>query len=113
MKKLLSLLGCLIIIPITSSIGLLFLGSLIENLLSPTDHIHYECVCDESPTLSTLQAIILGVIFFVIIETGLHFILQSLKLSPKERTVAFIILFIANALACVMAIDILSSPISG
>lgn len=106
---LLSLIGCLIIIPITS-IGLLCLGSLIESLFSPTEHIHYECVCDEPPILSTQQAIILGVIFFAIIMAGLHFILQSLKLSPKERSVAFIMLLIANALACIIAIDILVTP---
>lgn len=113
MKKILLLIASLITSPIISFIGIITIGTLIGNAINPTNHNHYECVCDQPPTISTLQAIISRVIFFAIIETGLHFILQSLKLSPKERTVAFIILFIANTLACIIAIDILSSPISG
>lgn len=113
MKKIISFTASLIITPLLSFIGILIVGALIGNVISPGIHHYYECICDEHPALSEPQAYMVGGILFALIMTGIYFVIRAMKLSKPQSGIALATLSIVNALACLMAVQSLTTTISG
>ena len=85
-------------------------GTFFGIMLHSSDKHHYECACDQGPTLTILEGHILGVIYLAIILFGLNYILRKLKFDLIERIVALIILFLSNLYICYLVGSLLCSP---
>ncbi len=106
------LLGVLIIGSILISFfGVLLIGSYIGEMFNPiTTHA---CVCDEPPTLSDSQSLIIGGFYTTVLMAGLYYVLSSFDLTRIMRKILLLILFLINGTFCIIALDILSSEVSG
>lgn len=89
-----------------------FSGSFIGEMINPTV-MHYECVCDNHPVITELQAVIIGVAYMCCFYIALYRILSSLKLSSYKRIVWLMVLLLLNGASCFIALDILSTQVSG
>ena len=85
-----------------------------SNATPPTHkHNYYSCACDELPTMTELEATIVGVIFMIGLMIGLFYILRQLKFSKSERIIALIILLFANLYVASTIREILSTQVTG
>ncbi len=92
----------------------LLLGCLVGRILHPSTHEHeYACACDEPPTMTELEATIVGVIFMIGLMIGLFYILRQLKFSKSERIIALIILLFSNLYVASTIREILYIQVSG
>ena len=100
---------------IATIMGYLLLGCLVGRMLHPPTHKHnyYSCACDELPTMTELEATIVGVIFTIGLMIGLFYILRQLKFSKSERIIALIILLFANLYVASTIREILSTQVTG
>lgn len=89
-----------------------FSGLYMSEILNPTA-IHYGCACDASPILTKFQANIMCGTYLICLSVALFRILRLLGLSKYRRWIWFIVLFIFNGTSCFIAMDILSTEVSG
>lgn len=90
----------------------LFIGTFIGEKINPTLY-YYECACDCPPVLTEFQALIFGSTYMILISIVLYYIMKSLDISGCKRVVWCIILLILNGTSCFIAMDILSTEVSG
>ncbi len=89
-----------------------FSGLYMSEILNPTA-IHYGCACDASPILTKFQANIMCGIYLICLSGVMYHILRFLGLSKYGCWIWFIVLFILNGTSCFIAMDILSTEVSG
>lgn len=89
-----------------------FSGLYMSEVFNPTK-IHYGCACDASPILSKFQANIACGTYFIYLSVALYHILRLLGLSKYRLWIWLIVLFIFNGTSCFIAMDILSTEVSG
>lgn len=89
-----------------------FSGSFIGEMINPTA-MHYGCVCDNHPVLTGFQAVIIGVTYMCCLSIVLYRILCSLKLAIYKRIVWLMVLLLLNGASCFIALEILSTQVSG
>ncbi len=97
---------------IISFFGVLLIGSYIGNMLNPTTTYH-ECVCDDPPVLSVQQAFIVGIVYICTLMKVLYHVLNSFGLTNGKRKILLLVLFILNGTFSMIALDILSTEVSG
>lgn len=90
----------------------LFIGTFIGEKVNPTLH-HYECTCDCPPVLTEFQALILATTYMILLSIVLYYFLRSLDLSRCKRRIWWIVLFLLNGTSCFIAMNILSTEVSG
>lgn len=96
-----------------SLLATLHAGSLVGNILNPSNHTHYECVCDQPPMLTKSQAIIMGVFFFAIIISCLNYMIKKMCLSKCLYIIIMILLSVINGIVIAAGVNILYTPVSG
>ena len=90
----------------------LFIGTFIGEVVNPTFH-HYECACDCPSVLTEFQALILATTYMILLSIVLYYFLRSLDLSRCKRRIWWIVLFLLNGTSCFIAMNILSTEVSG
>lgn len=111
-----NLLIIMVMLVLWSVLGSLFIpyyiGLYMSEILNPTA-MHYECACDASPILTKFQANITCGAYLICISGVMYYILRFWGLSKYSRWIWFIVLFILNGTSCFIAMDILSTEVSG
>lgn len=97
-------------------LGVLLTGFVISLILElPIKHEHnfYACSCDANPTLTEMQAIIVAVFVAISMMLILYYISKTLKFCHIERMVMLLLYIAMNIIALHMAIDFLSTQVTG
>lgn len=76
-------------------------------------HKHYICECQRDPILTEPQAIIVGIVFFIIMMIGTFFITRNLNVSKWERLIVLVILALIDYKECSVATFLLYAQVSG
>lgn len=91
---------CILVTPILSFLIYGNSGALLGGFLNPHEHSHYECACDIPPILSVAEASVVGAIYFVILMTGIYFLLKRNNIDKKVLWLTLSATAITNFLAC-------------
>lgn len=94
---------CILATPILSFLLYGFGGTLLGGFLNPHEHSHYECACDIPPILSVAEASVLGAIYFVILMTGIYFLLKKYIIDNKVLWLTLLATAFTNFCACYFA----------
>lgn len=80
----------------------LLIGTLVGGVLNPLPHEHdyYICQCVMPPIMSKTQAIVLGLIYFILLMIGFYYLLRKMNLSKRVLNIAWVILFLVNLFSC-------------
>lgn len=89
-----------------------FSGLYVSEILNPTT-MYYECACDASPILTKFQANITCGTYIICLSVVLYHIFRLSGLSKQKRNLWLIILFLLNGTSCFIAMDMLSTEVSG
>lgn len=91
---------CILVTPILSFLIYGTGGALLGGFLNPHEHSNYECACDMPPILSVAEASVSGAIYFVILMTGVYFLLKRNIIDKKVLWLTLSATAITNFLAC-------------
>ena len=94
---------CILATPILSFLLYGFGGALLGGFLNTHEHSHYECACDMAPILSAAEASVLGSIYFVILMTGIYFLLKKYIIDNKVLWLTLLATAFTNFCACYFA----------
>ncbi len=89
-----------------------YIGLYVSEILSPTT-MDYVCACNAPPILIKFQANITCGTYLICILGVMYYILRFWGLSKYSRWIWFIVLFILNGTSCFIAMNILSTEVSG